>query len=147
MQRLLRWKRRPMPRVVAWAVALLWSSYALSVGHEIITLRYVWTSWSPERVLPLHVAGFLVFAALIYFISRGVNWARWTYLVLFAVRLINVLLYLRQDLDASKPLVLITAISFLCLSVAIYWLFTDPGSRWFHPSGPDSTSEGAVLRS
>ena len=141
-----RGKRRTKPKIVVQAIALLWTSYALSVIHVTMTLAYSWSRWSPVRVLPIQLGSLLFYAALIYFVSRGLNWARWTYLALFAARLVNVLLYLPQDLHTSKSLVALTGISFLCLFVAFYWLFTEPGRRWFWPSDRSSTVH-EVLRS
>lgn len=139
-------ERRSKPRIVVQAIALLGISYALSVIHATMTLGYTWSRWSPVTVLPIQPGSLLFYAALIYFISRGLNWARWIYLALFAARLVNVVLYLPQDLHTSKSLVALTGISFLCLFVALYWLFTDPARRWFWPSDRSSTAH-EVLRS
>jgi hypothetical protein len=127
------------PTSVSRAIALLWTAYALAVVHEVLTLRFLWTDWIPERVIPIHVASFAFFAGLIYLIYRGHNWARWVYTALAILRAVNVAIYLRQDLESSARLVFITAVAFACQAPALYWLFTSPGSKWFvRHSAPDA---------
>jgi hypothetical protein len=111
----------------------------LSVVHEVVTLKYLWTAWIPGKTIPVHLAGFLFSAALIYFISRGRNWARVIYAAQLVLRAANVVWYLPQDLATSRPMVLITGVSFACQFFAMYVLFTNPGRLWFKPLRTKST--------
>jgi hypothetical protein len=64
-------------------------------------------------------------------VSAGRNWARLIYAAPLGVRTANVIQNAPADWQDSKGLVLMTAISFMCQYVAMYWLFTEPGRRWF----------------
>jgi hypothetical protein len=68
----------------------------------------------------------LFYAALIYLVSGGRYWAGLIYAVLLGVRTVFAIRYASPGL-----LMLIRAISFVCEYMAVYWLFTQPGRRWF----------------
>jgi hypothetical protein len=122
---------RIKPRRVNWAVTALWVSYGLAFIHAVISIGDRWTLWPPEYVVLTQVVSELFNAALIYFVSSGRYWARLIYAVLLGVRTVNVIRYLPSDWHDSYGLVLITTVSFACQYVAMYWLFTEPGRRWF----------------
>jgi hypothetical protein len=88
-------------------------------------------SWPPEPVVVAQFRDELLYPVLIYFVSRGRYWARLIYAVLLGVRTVRVIPLVPADWQDSKGLVLMTAISFICQYMAMYWLFTEPGRRWF----------------
>ncbi len=122
---------RIRPSIVNRAVAALWVAYALTFTHAIIAIGDRWTSWPPEQVVYIQAGSELFNALLIYCISRGQYWARLVYAVTLGVRTLNVIRYLPADWADSHSLVVITAFSFACQYAAMYWLFTEPGRRWF----------------
>jgi hypothetical protein len=71
----------------------------------------------------------LISAALVYFVSSGRNWARLIYAGWLAVATVSEILLAPVNWQSSEGL--ITAISYVCDYVAMYWLFTEPGRRWF----------------
>jgi hypothetical protein len=73
----------------------------------------------------------LPYAALIHFLSSGRNWARVIYAVLLGVRTVSVILLALATLQYSTGRVLMVAFAFTCEYMAMYWLFTEPGRRWF----------------
>ena len=83
------------------------------------------TGLSPE------VRDELLYPVLIYFVSAGRYWARLIYALLFGLRTVRVLVLAPADWQYSKGLLLMTAVSFICQYIAMYWLFTEPGRRWF----------------
>jgi len=103
----------------------------LSFLHAAIVIGDRWLLWPPKRVVLIQIASELLYAAIIYFISRGRNWARLSFIVLLGVRTANVIRYFPDDWQDSHWLVFITAISFACQYLAVYWLFTGEGRRWF----------------
>jgi hypothetical protein len=122
---------RVKPRTVVWATAALWVSFGLFSAHAAIVLKGRWISWHPEAVAIPQTRDELLYVALIYFASVGRNWARLIYAVWLGVRTVIVIRYAPADWQDSKWLELMTAISFICQYVAMYWLFTAPGRRWF----------------
>jgi hypothetical protein len=71
-------------------------------------------------------------AALIYFVSTGRYWARLTYAVLLGLQTVN---FIRQAPAAwqhhLQVLLSINAIILIFQYMAMFWLFTEPGRRWF----------------
>jgi hypothetical protein len=122
---------RIKPREITRAMIALWVAYGLTFIHAAIVIGERWTSWPPETVVLNQLAFELLYAALIYFISSGRYWARLIYAVLLGARTVNVILYLPDDWQSIYGLPLLTAISFTCQYTAMYWLFTEPGRRWF----------------
>jgi hypothetical protein len=119
------------PQAVRWAVTALWASYGLSFVHAAISIGDRWTVWPPEHVVLSQLGSELFYAVLLAFVSRGEYAARLIYAVLLGVRTVNVIRYIPDDWQSYHGLVLVTAISFSCQYMAMYWLFTEPGRRWF----------------
>src|ERR1700738_298123 len=71
-------EREKAPRVTQ-AVALLWIAYVLSLVHVGLALGYISRLFDMRSFVPLQSASFLLYALLIYSISKGRNWARGTY--------------------------------------------------------------------
>ena len=115
-------------------MSALWISYGLSFLHAAIVIGDRWLLWPPTLVVLIQTASELLYAAIIYFTSGGRNWARLTYIFLLGVRTINVIRYFPDDWQDSHWLVFVTAISFVCQYLAMYWLFTGEGRRWFKSS-------------
>jgi hypothetical protein len=95
-------------------------AYALTFLHAIIAIGIPSTLWPPEYVVVNQLVFELFSAALIYFVSSGRYWAR-----------LNVIRNIPADWHSSHGLVLMTVASFACQYAAMYWLFTEPGRRWF----------------
>jgi hypothetical protein len=106
-------------------------SFGLFSAHAAIVLKGRWISWPPEAVAIAQTRDVLLYLVLIYFVSVGRYWARLIYAVWLGVRTVNVIRYAPADWEDSHGLALMTAISFICQYVAMYWLFTEPGRRWF----------------
>jgi hypothetical protein len=119
------------PRKVAQAVTALWVAYGLTFIHAVIVIGERWTLWPPEAVVINQLAFELFYAGLIYFVSSGRYWALLTYTVLLGLRTVNVARYISDDWQSSPGLVLLTILSFSCQYMAMYWLHTAPGRRWF----------------
>ena len=87
--------------------------------------------WPPEQVVVSQIVFELASAALIYFVSSGRYWARLIYAVWLGVRTMNVIRNISAEWQGSHGLVFVTAASFACQYAAMYWVFTEPGRRWF----------------
>ena len=119
------------PRRIKWAITALWVAYALTFLHAIIAIGVPSTLWPSEYVVVNQLVFELVLAVLIYFVSSGRYWARLIYAVWLGVRTMNVIRNIPADWQSSHGLVLMTVASFACQYAAMYWLFTEPGRRWF----------------
>jgi hypothetical protein len=109
----------------------LWVAYALTFIHAVIIIGIPSTLWPPGYVVVNQLVFQLVSAALLYFVSSGRYWARLIYAVWLGVRTMNVVRNIPADWQSSHGLVLMTVASFACQYAAMYWLFTEPGRRWF----------------
>jgi hypothetical protein len=119
------------PRRVNWAVTALCVAYGLSFIHAAIGIGNRWILWPPESVVLIQLASELFYAAIIYFVSSGRNWALLIYAVLLGVRTVIVIRYFPDDWKDPHWLVLVTIISFSCQYMAMYWLYTGAERRWF----------------
>lgn len=119
------------PRTVALAVRALWVAYGITLAHALIVIGDRWLSWPLERVALDQIAFEVGCAVLIYFVSRGRYWARLIYGVHLGARTVNVIRYASSDWHDSHTLVLMTVVSFACQYMAMFWLFAEPGCRWF----------------
>lgn len=128
---------RIKPRRVVWAVTALWAAYGLTFIHAAITIGDRWTLWPPAQVVLNQVTFELFYVVLIYFVSSGRYGARLIYAVSLGGRTVNVIRYFPSDWQSSHGLVLLTMLSFSCQYMAMYWLFTEPGRRWFVGSPAD----------
>jgi len=122
---------RAKPRTIPCAVTALWAAYGITFAHAVIIIGDRWLSWPPEFVALNQIAFELLCAVLIYHVARGRYWARLIYGVLLGVRTVKVIQYAPADWHDSHGLVLMTVLSFSCQYVAMYWLFAEPGRRWF----------------
>jgi hypothetical protein len=114
----------------------LWVAYALTFIHAVVVIGVPSTLLTPEYSVASQLVFELVLAALIYSVSRGRYWARLIYAVWLGVRTVNVIRVIQADWQNSHALVLMTVASFACQYAAMYWLFTEPGRRWFvRPAG------------
>jgi hypothetical protein len=122
---------RVRPRSVTWAVTALWAAYAITLMHGISIIGHRLLSWPPEDVAISQISFEVLCAALIYGVARGWYWARLVYGVTLGVRTLNVIQHLPADWLDSHGLVLMNVVSFMCQYLAMYWLFFEPGRRWF----------------
>jgi len=126
--------RGPRPKRITVAVWLLWVSFGLGLPAAYLSmLREPEPGFSP--VLVAIVSIFIAFSAVLnVLVYRGRNWARIAVLLLVAVGIPYVLL--GPD-EATRPDFLEQALDFVSNAldlVAVYLLFTPPGSLWFRRS-------------
>jgi hypothetical protein len=123
---------RVKPRTVVWATVALSVSAGLFFASAVRSLPVA----SPPKGLPtvviinafvVVISSLLPFVpliiALIYFVSAGRNWARLIYAMLCCVHTVSLILHARLSV------VFVSAL--MCEYMAMYWLFTEPGRRWF----------------
>lgn len=123
--------QRVKPRTAVWAIAALWAAYGITLAHAIIARGDLWLSWPPGLNIINQAVFELVCAVLIYFVSRGQHWASVIYGLYLVVRTIHVIRTAPAEWQGSHSLFLMTVVSFTCQYVAMYWLFIEPGRRWF----------------
>jgi hypothetical protein len=112
----------------------LWVAYLLSFAYAAIFVSARLISSPPVPVAPVVTwlaLSRLSYAALIYFVSSGRYWARLIYAVLLGVHTVSVIRGAPAAWQYSEVFVLMTAITLMCQYTAMYWLFTEPGRRWF----------------
>lgn len=121
------------PAQVKRAVTLLSVSLALGILDSVLgaePLEPEDAKW--EAIIWLITGGvFLLVAALIFFIYRGQNWARITYLMLTVLTLIAYGAFPLDMQDISWWSLSLTGLTTVLDLIALYWLFSGSGSRWY----------------
>jgi hypothetical protein len=107
----------------------LWVAFGLANAYPAVSIA-LGGSVHLQLIVPTAI-GDAIWVALIYFVSKGRYWARLIYAVLLAVRTVLYILAAPAVWQRSEVLILMTASSLMCEYMAIYWLFTEPGRRWF----------------
>jgi hypothetical protein len=134
-------QNRNAPAQVRRAFVLLWASFAASLTEGVVKqllsesndLGVAVEIWS------LLVVAFAASAYLIYSASRRYNWAR---IALLSVTLITIAGYVVWPPSWTEEPWWSTAITGACAAadlIALYWLFSGQGRRWFETS--NSTQE------
>jgi succinate-acetate transporter protein len=119
------------PGTVTLAMGLLWASLAL--GLVKFALNYQNSALAPNLTATLAVLGatLAVYILLIFMMSRGRNWARIAFLVLFVVGLVPSLPALLADFGRS-PVIGGLALGDVVLQAwALILVFINPGKTWF----------------
>ena len=123
------------PSQVRKAVVLLWVSLILGILGTFVQWEPLGPDLEEIRVSMWGVMAFSIGApaVLIYFISRRQNWARILTLVL---TIGGIAAYFLFPMDPPEPwtsLVMTEGVTVLDL-VALYWLFSGAGAKWFTSS-------------
>jgi len=123
--------RLPQPPEVGRAITLLW------VGLGLMVLKVAVNIGALDSIVPslLSNAAFLltfgIAAFIIYATSKGYNWARWSFALMFAVDALPAL-YLLPETMAQSPLRGgITLAQCAAQGYGLYLLFSFPGKAWF----------------
>ena len=120
---------RPRPRAIGFAVVLLILETAVGVGSFFLPEKMAELAgdfWSLGGIVALFVG---VSAYLIYRVWRGDNWARYVFLFLTAISLIN-FNEIAVDLT-GRPIGLGIDIATFTLDAAAVILLFGPGRDWF----------------
>jgi hypothetical protein len=120
------------PPQVRHAILLLWIAQVLVVIDAVLSMMYPEPDTADETTFLVVVFVILLglYATLITFAAKGKNWARITLLVL---ALITVLGYFLLPAEIPSPwwTELTTWLGFVLEGVALYWLFSGAGARWY----------------
>lgn len=129
----------PRPAEVTRAVRILWISLAASLVTMLPVIRGNW--WAAEGGDSMPDAGpvivgfallmFAVSAWLVWMVSRGRNWARWTLLVLFVVGWLFLLTDFSRSITETPLAALADALIAAAEVWACYLLFSGAGAAWF----------------
>jgi hypothetical protein len=121
----------PRPARVALAVRLFWIEFALSVVQVGLDLYGASDGLARFAAVVAALLSLPAEAWVIYKIARRRNWAR--FVALGAV-IISALLWLgaiRQGISADPVTGIMGAVELVIDGIALYLLFTNPGSQWF----------------
>jgi hypothetical protein len=119
------------PQQVRVAVALLWASFVLGIVAWLLSsLRDPETGFS---VLVLVITGLLfAFSVLLnVMVYRGRNWARVVVLVFVALAGLLLLAPIEEASSPSMAEQVINLVTIALECVAMFLVFTQPGSLWF----------------
>lgn len=122
------------PVQVVWALRLLWSSLAVSVLASFILPQSAEGGAAAAAVGLVVQWGLLAFSGWLNLcIWRRKNWARIVYLVLF---LLGLVLMAVIQVPEGTPMTesILNVAATLLDAVAMYLVFTRPGSDWFKPA-------------
>ena len=123
--------RGPKPRQVSFAVGLLWVSLLLSLPSLIFSISG--ESGNPAAlaaIIGLVLVIYALVACLNVCISRGRNWARFVSLM-FVLLGLGMLVFMPTTPETTAIEQIASGLSTLLDVVAMYLLFTKPGSLWF----------------
>ena len=119
------------PGSVGIAVKLLWTSMAVGIAKILLDYAHLSALASAAFTGFILVSTLALMAILIVMISKGKNWARITYLVLFLLGLVPTLPVIMTEF-ARSPLVGILTVVQVGLQVyALCLLFSKAGGAWF----------------
>jgi hypothetical protein len=119
------------PSQITTAVNLLWASLAIGFVKSIMDVQHLGSQASPAFTNFILISVFAVMALLIVFISKGKNWARITFLVLFILGSpLSIPLGL-GEFTRSPVLGAFSLVQIVLQVVALYIVFTKPGAAWF----------------
>lgn len=121
------------PAQVRRAVWLLWTSLViglLQVALEWEPVRLEFEGWDGVMGIILTIS-FLVPAVLIVFISRGHRWARMATAIMTLVGIAFYLAWPHEGAPEPWQSAVMTWVLSAMDVLALYWLFTGNGARWF----------------
>jgi len=122
--------RGPTPPRVVIALRLLWLSLALGLVVAAISMKEVKDTGRLALYLLFYVLFLLLNGFILLRIARGHDWARVTYLVLFAGGL-AVLFALEPPPNQGALEQALNVAGMVLDATALYLLFAKPGSEWF----------------
>jgi hypothetical protein len=119
------------PDRIATATNLLWGAVGIGIVILFREATFLKSQASIGGIALITAIVFVSMALLIYKISKGRNWARLTFLILF---ILGAFPYIPNLLDMFNRSLLTGSLSLVQLVMqltALYFLFTKPGSTWF----------------
>ncbi len=94
-------------------------------------IQHIESQATPAFTNFILITVFGLMALLIFYISKGKNWARVTFLVLFVIGSLPSVPIVLGEFTRSPVLGAFSAIQIILQLVALYFIFTKPGSDWF----------------
>lgn len=119
------------PSQIRTAVNLLWVSLAIGFAKSFIDMQHLSAQASSAFTNFILVFVIAVMALLIVSISKGKNWARIIFLVLFVLGSLPAVPLVLGEFTRSPLLGAFSIVQIAIQIFALYLLFTKPGSRWF----------------
>lgn len=114
---------------VARAIGLVWVALILYVVGVVLDAANLTREGSPIEIGFVVILTLAVWTFLIRKISEGENWARIVYLVLFLQWALRFLA--KIDFHRFPALATVGLVGMGLQAVALLWMFTDPGKKWF----------------
>ena len=116
---------------VARAIGLIWVALILYVVGVVLDAVNLASGNHSVDVAFVVIVTVAVWSFLIRKISEGENWARIVYLVLFLQWALRFLA--KIDFHHFPALTTVGIVGMGLQAVALLWMFTDPGKKWFEP--------------
>jgi hypothetical protein len=121
-----------VPTKVRRAFVLLWAALAISLAEAILTL--LTDPPAEDTAIEMWLLTVVAFAAGAYFIysaSQRHNWAR---IVLLVITSVTIAAYVAWPVNWTEQpwwSNAVVAVSTLAEAIALYWLFSGEGRRWY----------------
>jgi hypothetical protein len=124
------------PQPVVTAVNLLWASLAVGLVKMLMDFSNLSAVAPAAFTNFILIFTFALIGFLIFKISAGRNWARFTFLVMFIIGTLPILPIVMGEFSRSA---VVGALSLAQIGLQVYallLLFTRPGSSWFRKVVP-----------
>ena len=128
--------RLQKPIEIKKALNCIWAGLALAIMMPYLDWHYIQNAKPQISVTSVSFAliiTIVIYVWLINKVSKGRNWARITFLVLVAVGSIPNLQTLIIEFNRSIIIGCNSALQLILQFIALWLLFTKPGSTWFKP--------------
>ena len=122
------------PPVVTRAAQLLYASIAIGFVSSIVGIAYEISGSSIVFALAPLILFFGLFAFLVFKISKGRNWARITFLIIFLLGVPFAIPMYTQELKRNFLSGSLSIFIALLQSVAVFLLFRKNSNLWFKAS-------------
>jgi hypothetical protein len=124
--------RAALPRPVRWALTALWLACALTLLNGVAAdAGHGALSWPPTLPLWKQITLAACYAWLILRLARGRLATLLLYALLLALLTVMAAWRLPNSWAYSPALACLTVSSLVLQYLAMYWMFTLPGRRWF----------------
>jgi len=124
------------PKAVKTVQLILWVTIAIGLvrtflEHQKVTQEVAASGFGSSFVYFVTFTSLAFMALQIYLLGKGKNWARWLFVILFAIGIPTVVMQLMKSFSTDPIFTSIGAIQTIAQVYACVLLFTPEASKWY----------------